>query len=46
MTELATDKFGQTVYEIDGPVLEAFMLSTAPVQILVGPVGSGKSQGL
>ncbi len=43
-SELATDKFGQTVYEIDGPVLEAFMLSTAPVQILVGPVGSGKSK--
>ncbi len=43
-SELATDKFGQTVYEIDGPVLEAFMLSTAPVQILVGTVGSGKSK--
>jgi hypothetical protein len=44
MTELATDKFGQTVYEIDGAVLEQFMLSTAPVQVICGPVGSAKSK--
>jgi hypothetical protein len=44
MSELATDKFGQTIYEIDGAVLQAFMLSTAPVQIICGPVGSGKSK--
>ena len=43
MTELATDAHGRTVYEIDGEVLQQFMLSTAPVQILVGPIGSGKS---
>jgi hypothetical protein len=42
MSELATAKFGQTIYEIDGAVLESFMLSTAPVQIICGPVGSGK----
>jgi hypothetical protein len=44
MSELATDKLGQTVYEIDGQVLAAFMVSTAPVQIICGPVGSGKSK--
>jgi hypothetical protein len=44
MSELATDKFGQTIYEIDGAVLQSFMLSTAPVQIICGPVGSGKSK--
>ena len=44
MSELTTDKFGQTIYEIDGAVLRAFMLSTAPVQIICGPVGSGKSK--
>src|ERR1700730_4598956 len=44
MSELTTDKFGQTIYELDGAVLDAFMLSTAPVQIICGPVGSGKSK--
>ena len=44
MSELATDKFGQTIYEIDGEVLQQFMLSTAPVQVICGPVGSGKSK--
>ena len=32
-----TDKFGQTIYEIDGATLGAFMVSTAPVQIICGP---------
>src|SRR5260370_26707591 len=44
MSELATDAHGQTIYEIDGEVLQSFMLSTAPVQIICGPVGSGKSK--
>jgi hypothetical protein len=44
MSELATDRYGQTVYQLDGEVLEKFMLSAAPVQIICGPVGSGKSK--
>jgi hypothetical protein len=44
MTELATDKFGQTIYQLDGATLDAFMLSSAPVQVICGPVGSGKSK--
>jgi hypothetical protein len=44
MSELKTDRFGQTIYELDGAVLSAFMLSTAPVQVICGPVGSGKSK--
>jgi len=42
--ELKVDDAGRTVYELDGVTLEKFMLSTAPVQILCGPVGSGKSK--
>jgi hypothetical protein len=44
MSELRTDGDGRTIYEIDGPVLAAFMQSTAPVQVICGPVGSGKSK--
>jgi hypothetical protein len=44
MSELATDKHGQTIYEIDGAVLKDFLLSTAPVQVICGPVGSAKSK--
>jgi hypothetical protein len=45
VSELRTDAAGRTIYEIDGAVLEAFMLSTAPVQVICGPIGSGKSTG-
>ena len=44
MSELRTDGDGRTIYQIDGPVLAAFMQSTAPVQVICGPVGSGKSK--
>ena len=44
MTELATDEFGRTIYELAGEVLRSFMLSTAPVQIVCGPIGSGKTK--
>jgi hypothetical protein len=44
MAELGVDKFGRIVYEIGDAVLQNFMLSTAPVQIICGPVGSGKSK--
>jgi hypothetical protein len=44
MSELKTAAGGETVYEINGQTLAAFMLSTAPVAIICGPVGSGKSK--
>lgn len=44
MSELGTDESGRTIYQLDGPTLDAFMLSTAPVQVICGPVGSGKSK--
>jgi hypothetical protein len=44
MSELQTDEHGRTIYQIDGAVLGKFMQSTAPVQIICGPVGSGKSK--
>jgi hypothetical protein len=44
MSELRTDEHGRTIYEIDGAVLTEFMQSVAPVQIICGPVGSGKSK--
>jgi hypothetical protein len=44
MAELNTDAHGRTIYEINGKVLQSLMLSTAHVQIICGPVGSGKSK--
>lgn len=44
MSELRVDEHGCTVYELNGVTLERFMLSQAPVQIVCGPVGSGKSK--
>jgi hypothetical protein len=44
MSELRTDEHGRTIYEIDGKVLQSFMLSTAMVQIICGPIGSGKTK--
>lgn len=35
---------GRAIYRIEGSVLERFMLSTAFVQVIQGPVGSGKSK--
>jgi hypothetical protein len=44
MPELGVDSAGRTVYELDGATLERFMLSSAPVAVICGPVGSGKSK--
>jgi hypothetical protein len=38
------DEYGRPIYEIDYPVLGRFMMSSAFVQVLRGPVGSGKSK--
>src|SRR5579859_6117476 len=38
------DEYGRPIYEIDYPVLARFMQSTAFVQVIRGPVGSGKSK--
>src|SRR6516165_518404 len=43
MPELEVDQHGNTIWRLDGAVLQSFMLSTAPVSILMGPIGSGKS---
>lgn len=43
--EQRRDEHGRLIYEIDGGVLGRMMLSKAPVQIIQGPVGSGKSKG-
>jgi RecA/RadA recombinase len=43
MSELATDEQGRVIYQIDGPTLQRFMLSAAPVEIICGPIGSGKT---
>src|SRR4249920_2035448 len=44
MAELNVDQFGRTIYELDGAMLERFMLSNSFVQVLLGPIGSGKSK--
>ncbi len=38
------DANGRLIYKIEYPVLADFMQSTAPVQVIQGPVGSGKSK--
>jgi hypothetical protein len=43
MPELEVDQHGNTIWRLDGGILQQFMLSTAPVSILMGPIGSGKS---
>jgi hypothetical protein len=40
------DQFGNTIWRIEGKTLRQFLLSTAPVQIVLGPIGSGKSVAL
>lgn len=45
MAELEIDREGRAVYRIEYPVLGRFIQSTAPVQVIQGPVGSGKSKG-
>lgn len=42
--ELEYTPEGQPIYRIIGKELEAFMRSKAPVQVIQGPVGSGKSK--
>jgi hypothetical protein len=44
MTELSVDAHGRTIYEFDGLVLDRFIQSKAFVQVLLGPIGSGKSK--
>lgn len=43
-TGLKRDQYGRPIYEISDPVLAAFMLSNAPVQVIQGPIRSGKSK--
>jgi hypothetical protein len=43
MPELEVDQHGNTIWRLDGEILQQFMLSSAPVSILMGPIGSGKS---
>jgi hypothetical protein len=43
MSELDVDQYGNTIWRLDGETLDRFMLSTAPVQIIMGPIGSGKT---
>lgn len=38
------DSFGRPIYRIEYPCLEKFFGSTKPVQVIQGPVGSGKSK--
>jgi hypothetical protein len=38
------DEYGRPIYEIEYPVLSQFMMSKAFVQVIRGPVGSGKSK--
>lgn len=38
------DQYGRPIYEVDYPVLGQFMMSQARVQVIRGPVGSGKSK--
>lgn len=44
MSEQQRDDHGRLIYTVDYPVLAKFMQSTAPVQVIQGPVGSGKSK--
>lgn len=43
MPELEVDQHGNTIWQVTDKVLGRFMLSTAPVQIVMGPIGSGKT---
>ena len=43
MTELRIDAHGNTVWQVSDRVLSEFMLSRAPVQVVMGPIGSGKT---
>jgi hypothetical protein len=43
LAELAVDQHGNTIWQVTDPVLTQFMLSTAPVQVIQGPIGSGKT---
>jgi hypothetical protein len=43
MAELAVDQHGRVIWAVTDEVLSQFMLSTAPVQIVMGPIGSGKT---
>jgi hypothetical protein len=42
--DLALDQYGRPIYKIEYPTLSQFMQSTAFVQVIRGPVGSGKSK--
>lgn len=44
MTEQERDPQGRLIYKVEYPCLQQFMQSTAPVCVLQGPVGSGKSK--
>ena len=44
MTEQERTADGRLIYKVEYRELSRFMLSTAPVQVIQGPVGSGKSK--
>lgn len=44
MPELEVDAHGRQIYRVEYPVLGRFIQSTAAVQVIQGPVGSGKSK--
>ena len=43
MAELAVDQLGRVIWAVTDRVLSQFMMSTAPVAICIGPIGSGKT---
>ena len=43
MAELAVDQLGRVIWAVTDRVLSQFMMSTAPVAICMGPIGSGKT---
>ena len=46
MAELDVDQHGNTIWSISGKTLRAFLLSTASVAVIMGPIGSGKTVAL
>ena len=44
MADPTHDQYGRPIYRIEYPKLAEFLQSTAPVTVIQGPVGSGKSK--
>jgi hypothetical protein len=43
---IKTDAHGREIYEPDGPVLTKFLMSDNKVDIVQGPIGSGKTNAM